>query len=406
MSVRGLGFSAVLLSAALALGQSSQAVAAHVITAQFHGGPDRAGVFSGVGPEGFFKPVWRFDAGHMVIASPVVADRVLFVGAKNGNFYALDAASGALKWKFVADAPITSTAAIIDGAAVFQSDANTIYALAVSDGHELWHRATGASLPFEAIAGFDVKDDWDYWSSSPLAYKGRIYIGSGDGKVYALDAKTGDIKWSYATDGRVRSSPATDGKRIYAGNLDGEMFALEIRNGHPLWSFKARGNPIFPQGSIVSSPALGGGKVYFGSRDFNLYALEAKSGKESWHQAVKNSWVPTTPAFSNGALYAGSADGRAVFAFDAKSGKQLWTNSLDSQLLFSSPIIAGNKVYAATTGGYVFALTAKDGKIAGYTMTQDRVMSSPWIENGIIYFGDNDGFVYAMSAGAQHYPGG
>lgn len=373
--------------------------------AEFHGGPEHTGVFAGSGPDGFFKQLWRFNAGHMVVASPVFSAGTVYVGAKSGNFYALDAKSGALKWKFTADAPITSTAAVADGRAIFMSDANTVYALNIADGTLAWSRATGPDLPFDAIVGFNIAQDWDYWTSSPLVLNGRVYIGSGDGKIYALDARSGKIAWSFATSGRVRSSPASDGKTVYAGSFDGHMVALDARNGKLRWSFHTLGTPVFPVGSIQSSPTLSSGLVYFGARDFNLYAVDAKTGKEVWHQSVKNSWVPSTPAVSDGRVYVGSADGRALFAYEAMTGKPLWNRPLDN-LIFSSPVVASDQVYIATMGGTVFSLKSVSGQITGYTLTEDRVLSTPWIENGILYFGDNDGYVYAMTAGPQKYPGG
>lgn len=68
---------------------------------------------------------------------------------------------------------------------------------------------------------------------------------------------------------------------------------------------------------------------------------------------------------------------------------------------FSSPVIAKRNLYFATMGGNVFALEAGTGKIGGYTLTEDRVRSMPWIEDGAIYVGDNGGFIYAMRAGSQ-----
>ena len=372
--------------------------------AQFHAGPAHLGVFAQDGPDGFFAPVWRFDAGHMVVASPVISEGVLYAGAKNGKFFALDAGNGARKWEFQADAPITSTAAVGGGRVFFGTDANTIYALDLN-GHELWHRATGGDLPFDAMAGFRMLEDWDYWASSPLLDGGRVFVGSGDGKIYALDAMTGAVLWTFATQGRVRSSPASDGKTIYAGSFDGRMYALDRETGKLLWSFKTLGNKVFPEGSIQSSPTIADGLVLFGARDYNLYALDAKTGREAWHQSVKNSWVPSTPAVDKGRVYTGSADGRAAFAYDLKSGKLLWTTPLDN-LVFSSPVIANGKLYLATMGGSVFAMEAETGKIVGYTLTEDRVLSTPWIADGTIYFGDNDGFVYAMRAGPHTYPGG
>lgn len=382
------------------------AAPALAVAPQFHGGPDHAGVFAGPGPDGFFTLAWRFKAGHMVVASPVVADGVLYAGAKNGSFYALDAKTGALKWSFAADAPITSTAAVADGTAYVMTDANTLYALDAASGSLKWLRPTGPDLPFDAMAGFHMAQDWDYWTSSPLTYKGRVYVGSGNGNIYAIDGKSGEIVWRHATTGRVRSSPATDGRTLYAGSFDGQMVALDLKTGKLRWSFHTRGNPIFPAGSIQSSPTLADGLVLFGARDFNLYAVDAKTGREVWSQPVKNSWVPSTPAVRDGRVYAGSADGRALFAYDLKTGTLLWTSPLDN-LVFSSPILAGDRIYIATLGGTMFALEAATGHITGYTLTQDRILSTPWLEpDGTLYFGDNDGFIYAFRDGPKKFPGG
>jgi len=94
---------------AAALTATAPAVAEVSVAAEFHAGPAHVGVFEGAGPVGFFRLAWRFDAGHQVVASPVIAKGVLYVGAKNAEFYALDAARVALKWRFKADSPITST---------------------------------------------------------------------------------------------------------------------------------------------------------------------------------------------------------------------------------------------------------------------------------------------------------
>ena len=150
---------------------------------EFHGGPDHVGVFPGPGPDRFFQLLWRFDAGHMVVSSPVIAEGVvIFLRCEEWRIYALDAKSGALKWKSSADAAITSTGAVSDGIVYFTSRANTVYALNAADGSLAWKRATGPDLPFDAIAGFDMAQDWDYWTSSPLAFNGRIFVGSGSAK--------------------------------------------------------------------------------------------------------------------------------------------------------------------------------------------------------------------------------
>jgi outer membrane protein assembly factor BamB len=68
-------------------------------------------------------------------------------------------------------------------------------------------------------------------------------------------------------------------------------------------------------------------------------------------------------------------------------------------LIFSSPIVAGNSIYIASLDGTVFGVKSATGQVFGYTMTQDRVLSTPCVEDGILYFCDNDGSIYAFGAG-------
>ena len=54
----------------------------------------------------------------------------------------------------------------------------------------------------------------------------RVYVGSKDGNVYALDAATGQVRWTYTTAGPVYSSPAVSGGTVYGGSGDGKLYAL------------------------------------------------------------------------------------------------------------------------------------------------------------------------------------
>ena len=55
---------------------------------------------------------------------------------------------------------------------------------------------------------------------------GVVYVGSGDDNVYALDAATGDVRWSYPTGGEIFSSPVVPGNVVYIGSEDGKLYAL------------------------------------------------------------------------------------------------------------------------------------------------------------------------------------
>jgi serine/threonine-protein kinase len=61
-------------------------------------------------------------------------------------------------------------------------------------------------------------------NSSPAVANGVVYVGSWDNDVYALNAKTGDLLWSYATGAGVDSSPAVANGVVYVGSGDSNVF--------------------------------------------------------------------------------------------------------------------------------------------------------------------------------------
>ena len=82
----------------------------------------------------------------------------------------------------------------------------------------------------------DVRNVW--FGSSPAIADGVVYVGREDGRLYALDARTGQEKWSFTTFHSVVSSPAVAGGMIYIGSFDGRLYALDARTGQEKWSFK------------------------------------------------------------------------------------------------------------------------------------------------------------------------
>src|SRR5947199_9528781 len=85
-----------------------------------------------------------------------------------------------------------------------------------------------------------------------------VYVGSYDGKFYALNAQSGAVKWKFATEGERR---------------------FEAKGIHGL---QPRNQTIADRWDVfLSSPVVGNGLVYFGSGDGNLYAVAIATG-ELW----------------------------------------------------------------------------------------------------------------------------
>ena len=103
----------------------------------------------------------------------------------------------------------------------------------------------------------------------PIAihFGGVVYVGSGDRNIYALNASSGALLWSYTTGGEVFSSPAVANGVVYVGSGDRKVYGLSVGSGALLWS-STTGGVVGP-----SSPAVANGVVYVGSEDHKLYAF-------------------------------------------------------------------------------------------------------------------------------------
>jgi eukaryotic-like serine/threonine-protein kinase len=135
------------------------------------------------------------------------------------------------------------------------------------------------------------------FTSSPAVAQGKVYFGSGDGNVYAIDAKSGVLAWKFATGDVVHASPAVAGNTVYIGSWDGRLYAIDAESGQQKWAFEAGQDPTYHnQVGFQSSPAVVDGTVYVGCRDAHVYALDAASGRKKWDYPTSKSWVNGTPA--------------------------------------------------------------------------------------------------------------
>src|SRR5260370_258415 len=147
--------------------------------------------------------------------------------------------------------------------------------------------------------------DWSYTTgsvqSSPAVANGVVYIGSMDDKLYALDAVTGALKWSYATGGYIDSSPAVVGGVVYVDSGDLNLYVLDAVTGTLKWSYTTGSYRSY----IYSSPAVANGVVYVGSTDAKLYALDAVTGALKLSYATGDV-IQSAPAVATGVGYIGS----------------------------------------------------------------------------------------------------
>jgi eukaryotic-like serine/threonine-protein kinase len=413
--------------------------------ASFRGDAQHSGIYQQVGVPLLHGIKWKFKTGAAVISTPAVVDGTAYFGSNDHYLYAVNLADGAQRWKFKTGSRVTSSPAVYNGRVYFGSYDGNIYAVDAKSGEQRWkfasegeRRFSGRHLHGTDPAAESMPDPFDFYLSSPSIDADTVYVGSGDGNIYALDASSGALRWKFHTGNVVHASPAIANGMVYIGSWDSYFYAIDEKSGKERWRFKTgEDHEIANQVGIQSSATVADGMVYFGCRDSNLYALDAASGAKKWAYPTKGSWVISTPIAKDGTLYFATSDSALFDAVDAKTGVLKYSLSFHHWPMFSSPAIAGRNLYIGSHAGTLMAinldkhatawtfstdgakqnsaaLTSKSGDpnyaaAFGDTFYDDLVMgvwkmlsigavlSSPVIERDVIYFGSTDGNVYAIS---------
>jgi outer membrane protein assembly factor BamB len=410
----------------------------------FHGNAARTGVYDSPGPAQFTGVKWAFKTGGPIVASPAVANGVVYIGSADGFLYAIDQFTGKEKWKFKSTAPIASTAAVAGNSVYFLSWRGSLAALDAETGKLKWVLPTEFERRFEAknLHGFKpaeqtIPDGFDVFTSSPAVDGGKVYFGSGDGNIYAADAETGMLQWKFPTKDVVHASPAVVNNTVYVGSWDSNLYAIDATTGQQKWTFKSgEDDTTHNQVGFQSSPAVVNGTVYVGCRDAHVYALDAATGRKKWDYPTSKSWVVGTPVVANNTVYVGTSDSARFMALDATTGR-LRANFDAKAYVFSSAALAGDLLYFGDHNGKLYALDAKTLKLAWEFQTdaakkdplkllhpdgsfdddsfapvfndfQDMyidieryisigaILSSPVVDHGTVYVGSMDGNLYAL----------
>ena len=112
--------------------------------------------------------------------------------------------------------------------------------------------------------------------TNPVVADGRVYVGTGDSRLVALDEATGDVLWAHPFSHRVTSSSLTIAHElVFVGTHDRTLHALDTRTGDEKWSYVTGGQ-------IFGSATVADGSIYFGSTDGHLYTLDARTGELLW----------------------------------------------------------------------------------------------------------------------------
>jgi len=247
------------------------------------------------------KQGWAFKTEGIIHSSPAVAYGMVYFGGWDTYMHALDANTGKEIWKFETGVDmdkhnqtgITGSVIVSDSLMYFGCRDSYVYALRATNGTLVWKKY----------------NDHGWVSVTPVIFGNKLIYSSGSSnKFAALDKNTGEVIYQQDIPSGTFASPSVAGNTVYQGTFIGTLMAMDVNTGQIKWTFLTDGakadkyqilnadltinddkidaanqraggklRPIdfgLSLGCITSSPVIKDGVIYFGSTDGNLYAVD------------------------------------------------------------------------------------------------------------------------------------
>lgn len=265
---------------------------------------------------------WIQDAAarDRIVAAPVQAEDLIFVGTADNFILALEAETGEVAWQFEAEHSIWSTPSYEDGVLYVGSLDKHIYALDAQTGELLWEQSLAGSISGQVAVGEEL-----------------LYVGSFDKQLHALDKESGTIRWEVPEGGTadwVWAAPILVDEVVYFSDKSGNVFAVEAETGRTVWEAQIGGqvvaSPVVHEGTVFIASA---GQINNGTADSarrgTLIALDAETGDELWREETPAP-IYSTPAIVQDAIVVALPPGgeNLLLVYNQADGDEIWQYSL------------------------------------------------------------------------------
>jgi len=218
-----------------------------------------------------------------------------------------------------------------------------------------------------------------------------LYVNSIEGKLFALNAETGEVKWTAETGSESYSDAVVDSAgNVYVTTTKGVVHCFRS-DGSENWEYNA-------DGLITSGVAIARDEtIYFGTRNGELFALYS-DGSLNWHVTGLGD-IRTSPAIdSRGRVIV--VGGNKVYAF-SKEGSEEWGYELETVSECAPAIGVGDKVFVGTEDGYVHAINADGERLWNFYVGSPIKNGVIIGEGGMVYVFTLDGRVVAVNSAGE-----
>ena len=358
----------------------------------YHGGPELRGVADATFPDAVAVK-WRVKTGAPVRQTPVVKDGRIFAVTARGDVIAV-AADGTELWRAELRLPaegnpeplhmrIEAPPVAVKDLLVVGTDEGILLALDAATGAERWR------LP---LSGGVIRGAPNY-----LPTLDRLFvIEQSGGALLCVNPADGAVVWRVEGVDRSDAAPSVSEKFVVYGSCAGALHVFSTEKGEKLRDIKIEGD-----GQVAGGAAMEGALVWAGARGGMVVHANVETGGILWMNEDMESEVFGTPAVAADRVVAVSNDG-FLYAVDRAAGTLLWKH--DTLGFPLSPVIAGDRVLCAADGTLLLVALA-DGKVLWSQELSDEI-TGPAVTRGGIYLGTEDGALVALGPAPTAEGGG
>lgn len=266
-----------------------------------------------------------------------------------------------------------------------------------------------AATAYGDVIAFDLSSGAKRWTqridaagaAGMSAHKGLVYVVGGDSQLWALDLKTGLVKWQITGPETIASrvgapAPAVNDRLVVAPFAAGDVYGLFRKGGTRLWSASIAGQragSVYANVSdITSDPVIVGNTAYMGNQAGRFAAFDMDTGERRW--------TAREGAYSPAAVVGGSVfivtDRAEVVRLSTQNGTRIWGQQLP---LFTTdkvkkrkavyahfgPVAAGGKLWVASSDGMLRGFAPNSGALVSQVTLPAGAASDPIVVGGVMY---------------------
>ncbi|MFC1779000.1 PQQ-binding-like beta-propeller repeat protein [Thermodesulfobacteriota bacterium] len=325
-------------------------------------------------------PAWDYATDGYVDANLIAGDEKLYVASWDGSLRAMNKAGEVLWVKDLGDT-LDATPVLSEGQLFIQTWSREVYALDAATGAVRW-RFDYSPSPAD-----------DHRQAGLLVVKDLVLVPAWNGTLFALDAKSGERRWSFPGGQPLRAQPAYDGKNLYLASGDGTLSALNL-DGVLQWQQilaapLLRAPVVLPQGIAVVS------------REGLVVAYDPL-GQLLWQQDLDEICYYGAPVSSEGALFVATA-GNGLWKLDAKTGEVVWRVELAGPS-YATPLIDNGRIFIGDNSGALHVFGADSGQLVTQYKLDREIQGRPLVWSDLLLIGSRDHKVHAFTLVEQSTP--